>query len=903
MEEEKLLFKASFHSTRLIATLTASIFYAMYLFQPYVWADSFTDRAAEGRAYGTTSVEAFKPGDLNATLQNRGVTGGVNATVPQYDEAQSQKGDYTGHYTNPAGMTSGADNTAKQFVVESESTRAKIDLSGDATFGYKCEEKDAAGKCTRWSSSSDVLSNSYPDCQTITIPTYNPPPEYKTCTGQHTTYDRHCNIKQYATLTQETITQQCSSYDPGIVPGQIYARCEDVFKWYKVADGRVSAVDDCYCGNHGVLGCFSNPQYLAQAPPAGATFYAAAYEMISCDEHSGWDTGTSNKFNWYYAYDHSRVERLTITEDSTCPDFDEVLDNGKCVVKKMVQCNGAGTYCVTSIDNGAATGDAVPSGDDAAVKMPISNGTASCFDYCSYAPTESGSTLLSCTLGEVCLSGACTATSIVGSVPAYYTQIGTSRLVSDTGNECDPGSPAATYLLTAVDFAHYQNTFSCATVPGELDNYKVCMRYDSVTVDDSRSAGVPLGKDPVRDDWTTPYIVTAGGNTYNPYNIQNSSLRGGPDVKPYRNVWQMGADLTCKNDDNDCQALIDAGCSYYSSECSSDDCVQRVFTYKCGGDGRVTSYTTTSACAGQMRCMGTECTETIPVPAGNFAAAAAAGEILNNMKIDTVGGQIFPGQVMFCQDSPKNCCDDSVGGVSIVDYIMFTESAAKLFTEVGEETGNALYQQVTDMVWQFQDALGMSSTSIVGDTINTVMTSVGDAVQGAITATLTDMGVECAVDIVGTVIAAVGTVLWVVMILYIIYEILSFLYKIMFACDTDDMMTSVKLTLKLCHLVGVTKDNVLGMPLKRKAVYCCFNSILARLIQEQGRPQVGKGWGTADSPDCSGFSPGEMMQIDTSTMDLSEYMQYVQTKSSMTMEEQAAALQNAANKVNGAVSP
>ncbi len=51
----------------------------------------------------------------------------------------------------------------------------------------------------------------------------------------------------------------------------------------------------------------------------------------------------------------------------------------------------------------------------------------------------------------------------------------------------------------------------------------------------------------------------------------------------------------------------------------------------------------------------------------------------------------------------------------------------------------------------------------------------------------------------------------------------------------------------------------------RKSDFCTFNSRLARLIQEQGRAQLGIGWG-----DCRGFSVEELGQIDWSQVDLTE---------------------------------
>ncbi len=39
---------------------------------------------------------------------------------------------------------------------------------------------------------------------------------------------------------------------------------------------------------------------------------------------------------------------------------------------------------------------------------------------------------------------------------------------------------------------------------------------------------------------------------------------------------------------------------------------------------------------------------------------------------------------------------------------------------------------------------------------------------------------------------------------------------------------------------------------------------------EQGRAQLGKGWGSAESPDCSGFTPDELGRLQFDKMNLSE---------------------------------
>ena len=62
----------------------------------------------------------------------------------------------------------------------------------------------------------------------------------------------------------------------------------------------------------------------------------------------------------------------------------------------------------------------------------------------------------------------------------------------------------------------------------------------------------------------------------------------------------------------------------------------------------------------------------------------------------------------------------------------------------------------------------------------------------------------------------------------------------------------------------------LGKCLKTKKTYCCFNSKISRVITEQGRAQLGKGWGSAESPDCGGFTTDELSHLQFDKMDLGE---------------------------------
>lgn len=96
----------------------------------------------------------------------------------------------------------------------------------------------------------------------------------------------------------------------------------------------------------------------------------------------------------------------------------------------------------------------------------------------------------------------------------------------------------------------------------------------------------------------------------------------------------------------------------------------------------------------------------------------------------------------------------------------------------------------------------------------------------------------------------------------------------------DDSLTSSMIATGRCVTVGTRcVESLFGTCLQEKQIECCFASKLARIINEQGRPQLGIGWGTAEEPDCRGLSPEEFQSIDFSQIDLSEYIDDMEVKS------------------------
>jgi len=92
-------------------------------------------------------------------------------------------------------------------------------------------------------------------------------------------------------------------------------------------------------------------------------------------------------------------------------------------------------------------------------------------------------------------------------------------------------------------------------------------------------------------------------------------------------------------------------------------------------------------------------------------------------------------------------------------------------------------------------------------------------------------------------------------------------------CSSEDKILKKKKDQGLCHYVGsYCSSKVLGICLKKKEADCCYLSKLSRIIQEQGRPQLGLDFGTAKHSTCDGFTIDQFAHLDLSKMDFSEVM-------------------------------
>ena len=93
------------------------------------------------------------------------------------------------------------------------------------------------------------------------------------------------------------------------------------------------------------------------------------------------------------------------------------------------------------------------------------------------------------------------------------------------------------------------------------------------------------------------------------------------------------------------------------------------------------------------------------------------------------------------------------------------------------------------------------------------------------------------------------------------------------SCKENEIALMKSQEKKLCHYVGSycsKKIPIIGTCQTTTKSYCCFGSKISRVINEQGKAQLGISWGSGASPDCRGLTANELQNLKFDTMDLSE---------------------------------
>lgn len=93
------------------------------------------------------------------------------------------------------------------------------------------------------------------------------------------------------------------------------------------------------------------------------------------------------------------------------------------------------------------------------------------------------------------------------------------------------------------------------------------------------------------------------------------------------------------------------------------------------------------------------------------------------------------------------------------------------------------------------------------------------------------------------------------------------------SCSSDEKaLGEAKEKLLTVDVGEYCAQKVLGVCLEKKRSYCVFDSKLAQIVQQQGRQwQLGVGFGSPESPDCSGITVPQLQALDFSKMDFKNF--------------------------------
>lgn len=341
----------------------------------------------------------------------------------------------------------------------------------------------------------------------------------------------------------------------------------------------------------------------------------------------------------------------------------------------------------------------------------------------------------------------------------------------------------------------------------------------------------------------------------------------------------------------------DPKCSEVSRECTegwlepiSGRCMADTVTYRCDTE-TVIDYESTiekNTCESMIPCAGGNCEIGEKEQNEKFVQAMVAGSILDNIQGDSSCKdpsdpstcRIFEGDYKYCSWETSglgsDCCEEAKG-VDIVGYITFTRQMLKVnqmaysgaFGEGVSGGYQKLAQPITDGYQAIADwansGIRSASESIFG---NTEATSQGvSAISEGISAALTQVqqaayqfvydmipetlqnllfenasayAADASVDLVMN--EGITNALSNVMAVYAAYQMIKLALTLLTACDEHEMDMGVKLAQRQCFKVGPTYCNksYAGLAcMQRRQDYCCFSSILARIVMKESYSQLG----------------------------------------------------------------
>ncbi|WP_240224726.1 conjugal transfer protein TraN [Rheinheimera hassiensis] len=329
-------------------------------------------------------------------------------------------------------------------------------------------------------------------------------------------------------------------------------------------------------------------------------------------------------------------------------------------------------------------------------------------------------------------------------------------------------------------------------------------------------------------------------------------------------------------------------------------CMADTVTFRCDRGKEIDySYSeTTNTCSGILPCSGGDCFGTEQESNGRFVEAMVAGSILDNIQSDSSCTdpkdpstcRIFEGEYKYCSWETtglgSDCCEQP-GGIDILAYVSFSRQMMK----VGQMAGNGafgtgaqgMYSTLSEPITSAGQAVSNWASSAYSSSMNSlfgaeeviaegtataVNAAAGETATAAIEAVLAqlqqqvysfvyDMLPDQLASMIFTETAnvaageasslvmneALSNAMSNVMAVYAAYQMIKLALTLLTACDKVEMDMGIKLAQRSCFAVGQKycskRYPLIGTCMQNRQDYCCYSSILSRIIMKESYNQLG----------------------------------------------------------------
>jgi conjugal transfer mating pair stabilization protein TraN len=339
-----------------------------------------------------------------------------------------------------------------------------------------------------------------------------------------------------------------------------------------------------------------------------------------------------------------------------------------------------------------------------------------------------------------------------------------------------------------------------------------------------------------------------------------------------KECWKWERTYTCAGamDTSECAdiqadptCILDTSiCTYLNPDTNLCEVFENKYKCKDGEDGTQTI----TDCDGQITCVGSYCFNTGSPADEDFSRATTMMEAARQAGIYDQNG-IFGGEKGTCHKKSTigisaSCCKVTDPGESAN-----SERYGNLISQAGIG-GTIIKNAYRFMGSHYVHDFLFSSTLAPDSLLNSMYGAAGGS---AFTPGITYYGVTVSL----APVAGGGYTLGYSFNPYLLAAQLAIQFLITaFQCemDSEEQMLSLRRGAGLCHFVGSwSEKSSFGLKKTTYQTYCCFNSKLAMIINQQGRAQLGKSWGSAKVPNCGGFTEEELNLINFDNIDFSAF--------------------------------